>query len=512
MSRATSKFYSADAEKWFAGAIVLAGGNARGILHRNQQQAAMLGELGVLKYLCSIRTLDVSSLQNNRALAQLAAAYSRFTVLKWLFSLGLLSPASSPNEAIGAPLAANGNLEMLQWAHERNLLNAKDARGRNPSHAASAAGRLVILQWLCSQEILDLDTMDVLGYDVATLAATNGHLHILQWLYAQRLLDVSPRNESGWKIANTAAKSGRLEVLIWLNEPHIDLFRSRTRLPVESNPDQKSRLDLATVRRDSSEEGTQEMAHLAFLSRRLEILIWMHGEDLLPNDELEKKYAFLAAKTGELAVLRWLHVIGALNAHNQDADGLTIAHHVIPNQPLHNLQWLSDNGLFDARIKDNGGKTVAHLAASHGCLTHLQWLHSIGQLDMTEVDAAEENVTHCAYRHFHVLDWLLSVGLLDVNVYQGEGMSIAHRYAIKGDIVSLEQLHSRKLFDPKFLDVHGWSVAHFAAYCNHLPIIKWLYYEDMLDTTQKDEDGDTVVTVASPTVLQWFESVNLGSK
>uniref|UniRef100_A0A8C5LBV9 Espin n=1 Tax=Jaculus jaculus TaxID=51337 RepID=A0A8C5LBV9_JACJA len=257
---------------------------------------------------------------------------------------------------------------------------------------------------------------------------------------------------------------------------------------------------------------------------------------------LEK--ALLAARQGELDVLKSLHAAGLLEPSLRDPLDALPVHHAARSGKLHCLRFLVEEAALPADGRARNGATPAHDAAATGQLACLQWLLSQGGCRAQDKDDSGATVLHLASRFGHpeVVDWLLSHGGGDPTIATDTGALPIHYAAAKGDFPSLRllvkhypegvnaqtKIGATPLYlacqeghlevtqylvqecgaDPHLRAHDGMSPLHAAAQMGHNPIIVWLVSCTDVSLKERDNDGATAMHFAAsrghPKLLSWL--------
>uniref|UniRef100_A0A8C6RBI3 Espin n=1 Tax=Nannospalax galili TaxID=1026970 RepID=A0A8C6RBI3_NANGA len=254
--------------------------------------------------------------------------------------------------------------------------------------------------------------------------------------------------------------------------------------------------------------------------------------------------ALLAARQGDLEVLKSLHAAGQLEASLRDPLDALPVHHAARAGNLHCMRFLVEKVALPAGARARNGATPAHDAAATGHLSCLQWLLTQGGCRAQDRDNSGATVLHLAARFGHpeVVNWLVCHGGGDPTMATDSGALPIHYAAAKGDLPSMKllvghhpegvnarthngatplylacqegHLEMTKYLvqecgaDPHLRAQDGMTALHAAAQMGHCPVLVWLVSSTDLSLSEPDHDGATAMHFAASRghakVLSWL--------
>jgi len=298
--------------------------------------AAILGgEIDVM------RTLHARTLAGDRLRVdscRFAVQHNQLPALKWLHVHGFAWDSS-----VLARACKLGHLNIVQYM----IVKKVTIRGGWALQCAIEGGHVHLLAWFA-----DFFHWDAYG-SVCALAASKGQLHVLQWLRAQ-----TPPCAWG-PCTRMAAAHGHIDVLKWAIA-------------------------------QGCPWGANTCSHAA-VAGQFEMLIWLRAQtppcpwNLAPNggmvrtvqDTQYKRFAPLAASSGRLDVLKWVHYLDpqpgdpAPRWFYTETCTAAAARGDVPM-----LTWLRGGSRFNAQPICPWDANACTAAAKHGHLETLQWLRA----------------------------------------------------------------------------------------------------------------------------------------
>jgi hypothetical protein len=158
------------------------------------------------------------------AAAAAAAAATAATTLRRLFTVDVDARTNDGRTAIHFALKGAHEACALFLAREgRCRVDVADAGGRSPLMWACCLGLLPVARCLVAERGADPRTVDVEGYDVASIAATGGSVEAVRFLVVEAGLgmgsiDDPGHNRAGARLLYIAARYGHLPLVKWLVE------------------------------------------------------------------------------------------------------------------------------------------------------------------------------------------------------------------------------------------------------------------------------------------------------
>ncbi|KAJ6634171.1 hypothetical protein lerEdw1_014116 [Lerista edwardsae] len=208
--------------------------------------------------------------------------------------------------------------------------------------------------------------------------------------------------------------------------------------------------------------------------------------------------AILAAKEGDLATLRQLHVDGTLGRNITDCLGAGLVHHASRAGRLECIKFLVLQAKLPGNQRASNGATPAHDAAAMGNLAELQWLVKDGGYSKQEQDASGASPLHLAARfgHSEVVEWLVQAGY-DTATETREGAVPAHYAAVRGDLTCLKLLVAADCSCVNKQTQSGATPLYLASQEGHLHIVQFLVKDCRADVHLRTHDGMTVLHAAA---------------
>ena len=206
--------------------------------------------------------------------------------------------------------------------------------------------------------------------------------------------------------------------------------------------------------------------------------------------------AHAAASQGQVGILKHLlenHFDFPITA--EDADGLRCTHLAAQNGHLNVLEFLNENHALQ-NLKDNSNRTLLHYAATNG---HIDVVTFLAKIFPDCLSAKDENGLTLAFwaafegqiKTLQALKVLNALTILD-----NEGENILHSAVCGGQLETLKALRELEPgLDFTQTNKQGKSLTHQACFGGYLPIVKWLYQQNLL-SMDADKKGKKPVDYA----------------
>ncbi|MBN3295548.1 ESPNL protein, partial [Amia calva] len=209
-------------------------------------------------------------------------------------------------------------------------------------------------------------------------------------------------------------------------------------------------------------------------------------------------HAILAARNGNLSVLKELSSAGVLTPDITDPQGASPVHHAARCGQLDCLRFLVSEVHLPGNARAGNGATPAHDAAATGHTQELQWLVSWGGCNMEDRDSAGATALHLAARfgRVEVVQWLLVTGGR-ADVETDCGALPVHYAAAKGDLTCLMLLLKQA---PECVDRqtrNGATPLYLACQEGHLHVVEFLVKDCGADVHLRAHDGMTALHAAA---------------
>ncbi|XP_066566338.1 espin-like protein [Amia ocellicauda] len=209
-------------------------------------------------------------------------------------------------------------------------------------------------------------------------------------------------------------------------------------------------------------------------------------------------HAILAARNGNLSVLKELSSAGVLTPDITDPQGASTVHHAARCGQLDCLRFLVSEVHLPGNARAGNGATPAHDAAATGHTQELQWLVSWGGCNMEDRDSAGATALHLAARfgRVEVVQWLLVTGGR-ADVETDCGALPVHYAAAKGDLTCLMLLLKQA---PECVDRqtrNGATPLYLACQEGHLHVVEFLVKDCGADVHLRAHDGMTALHAAA---------------
>lgn len=254
---------------------------------------------------------------------------------------------------------------VARWVAKQGISPRKNAIAL--AHKAAGAGMISVLEWM-KRSGVDIHAPVESGKTLMREAIKGGRVHVMNWLLVNGVNDLQLRSAEGWALIHHA---------VWGNDPMASMIWL-----VRQGVDIEARTDKGFT-----------PAILAAKLGNLTVLKWLaeRGADLMVHDNEGSTLMHEAAQRAHLRAMEWLFAQGS-DIHSRDAQGRTPLHRAAATGPrlfsetgtFHDtLIWLKEQGV-DLDAKDNCGRTPLRLAReSRNMLAHLgvTWLIELGAKD-----------------------------------------------------------------------------------------------------------------------------------
>lgn len=260
---------------------------------------------------------------------------------KWLYE-----KKCPRNSTVTAAAAQVGNTNLLQWLYQQGcpLDKQGDSLDKSATWFAAHSGHLKTLQWIMTQ--IETPNIDDLDSEVTDGATEGGQLGILQWLHAQNRLEINEDHRY------TASRVGYSEVMDYfhaLGHPRdeYDTYLAASKGDLKTLEE----LDAEGIERDpeifqaAAKGGIQVLEYL-----KSKGVVWM------PEEGGDQQECYIAAKLGDLAVLKWFKQNSFEDFFPTQDASLGAAE----RGDLRILEWLKANGDLDHYGVSNGAALGGH--------------------------------------------------------------------------------------------------------------------------------------------------------
>lgn len=500
------------------------------------ETAAMLavlnGHLDIVKTLFEAGA-DLNAIDNNGyGLMHAAATSGNVQLIDWLLQQGL--PASDPDRSTVTPLfcaaeagqfaavkmlweltpdkhhdqegltalmaaAKAGDREMLIWLKAQGVpLNLRDSDGDNALIQAATAGQFDTLKFLAEQG-LDLKQNNARYGTLLTSAVKSGNLELVKWLVEQQGADIKVVSPFGWTALHFAAYGNHEAIVRYLlgrgadplsvaedNTNVLMLAAGKGRLELVQWLRQQARFNLE--QRD--QDGMSALQH-AVSEGQLETVRYLieAGTNPWVKTHKQENLLMLAAKSGNLALARWLQESFQFDLRATDIHGKDALFHAFDHQHADMLFWLAEQG-GDLQGATYYNDNLFGLAAQLGYRDLTRRLWQTGGYDLTDLSLAAESAL--GFQHFELFDELMALGarpdlmkrnLLETNLVGGHLPLQKQLLAYSSGSELLAKAHASSLFS-KFRPLS-------------LPAVEMLRQQHPELIKMADRDGNTLLFLAA---------------
>ena len=428
---------------------------------------------------------------------QVAAFYSAEKVFFYLLKQkGPQYTETRPNSKIETIhfACAGGNQKIVSALISEDIsnLNKIDVLGNSPLHYAVKYRKTEIAKYLLTQKC-EPDVKNNDGLTPEHIAAINGDIEIIK-LLVENGCTFKTINNLGWCPLFYSIRCNQIECAKYLIEnglydAEVETFISLTQEAIQFKHSEIMKLLLDKgIKANDTNHNTWGIAHFAASVGEAETVSYLYekyGRELFTElDRLDRSIAHIAAINGHLNVIQAIDEIQKkennpeFNMHGlADKYGKTPFLYACEFGSLDIIKYyVEGNSNFNINQQDKLGNNGLHLAVQKDQIEIAQYLIEKGiQINALDSIGRTALVLSCETSNLDLLNLLLDKGA-DPNIQPTNNRPIISSAVIGNNVELLKCLITRGA-DPTLIDSRGWSALHFAAQIGAIDILDLLIHD-----------------------------------
>ncbi|XP_067654386.1 ankyrin repeat domain-containing protein 50-like [Haliotis asinina] len=384
----------------------------------------------------------------------LACKRGRLDVVKYIISLHKLDiDRGGFKKKTPVMLAGQGGhkevVEVLV-KHGANLL-LRDERGDNILHLACWEGHLGVVKYIISLHKMDIDKGGFEKKTPVMLAGEGGHKEVVEVLVTDGA-NLALRNSDYNNILHLTSYGGYVDVVKYvLSQRVVDIdsrgWKRRTAVMIAGMEGHKGLVELYVkhgAKLSLTDRVGDNILHLACKRGRLDVvkyIISLHKMDIDKGAFEKKTPVMLAGERGHKEVVEVLVTDGA-NLALRNSDYNNILHLTSYGGYVDVVKYVLSQRVVDIDSRGWKRRTAVMIAGmkGHKGLVELYVKHG-AKLSLT--DRAGDNILLLAVSHVEVVKYILSLGVMNINVKNRKGKSAAMIARAKGlrDVIDILVSH-----------------------------------------------------------------------
>ena len=484
--------------------------------------------------------ISMTNLQGDTAIHS-ACISSHPSVVKSLLSVVKnfdINLRNTRNETLLHVSCRAASLECIFFLLENHCeILAQDDLGRTPLHHACISCTTTAVKTLLNAGAT-LSIKDQEGYTPFHVACEHGNFDVAEYLLTIKNCPINTVTNIGDTSLHCACTGKSIDLVMVLLEAGQDIEGSNV---LDETPFEKAiasnSIDICKLlvnqgvnpRRINAITGQYAM-HLAAKHGNLRLAMWFAKKSIaLDQPDNSGMTPFLiAAREGQLELLRWFRDTEEVNVNHCDEYQNTALHHACDGGHCRTIKWLLSIGL-DSRQKNSAGLTPIQVAEKNNfgeCVTRV--MQSDGKtneafLDSTPIELTDaekiddlETTIRALEESLKSNDFVIARKIVEsLNLFDPEsvqfpfGKTLLHYGAASGHLEFVQYLIIRGN-QVDALTESGRTPLFYAAGKGHLEMVKFLCSHGA-DPTAKDMYGYTCLSMAikhhHPEIIQWFSGV-----
>ncbi|XP_067653193.1 ankyrin-3-like [Haliotis asinina] len=505
--------------------------------------ACMEGNLEIVKYIHSLKIIDIESRGGNGTTPLLSAAlFGKKDVFCFLMEIGAdISKENDHGENILHVSCQGGNIDIVKYVLEHSVLyiNSTDNNGITPLLLAAGSGSKVVFHFLMERGA-DCLTKDSRNRNVLHWACQGGNVKIVKYILTQTIVDINGNDENNMTPLLLAAYHGKKDVFGLLIEKGANTLavnqKRRNSLHLSSAGGHvdtvKYVLKQTSVDIDSKDYGEMTPALIAASQGENEVfdILVKNGADLSLIDKGDDNILHLACRGGNVKIVTYILMqnivdingkgdeemtpvlIAVSHGKNEvfhilvkngadlsliDKDDDNILHLACRGRNVKIVTYILMQNIVDINAKNTDGETPVMLAAESGERDVFDILVKKGA-DLTVTDNFCSTILHWAWfgRSVEIVNFILMQNIVDINEKNRVGITPVMLAADAGEREAFDIL-VQKGADLSAIDDHGDNILHWACRGGNVKIVNFILMRNNVDINRKGRGGLTPVMLAA---------------